>query len=104
MAEIDTLEQLVHERFDGHVLQSAPFAMSVHVFLEVAVHVLEHEHQLVFSVNNIVKTDDILVLQLLHEGDFADSGGWGAFFRVEVNFFQRHKLAGLAIAAFENLS
>ena len=47
--------------------------------------------------------DYIVVLEFFHEGDLADSSGRGAFFGVEVDFFQGDELAGLAVAAFENL-
>jgi hypothetical protein len=43
------------------------------------------------------------VLELFHEGDFADGGAGGAFFAVEVDFFEGDELAGLAVAAFEDL-
>jgi hypothetical protein len=43
------------------------------------------------------------VLQFLHKGDLADGGRWSALFGVEVDLFERNKLAGLAVAAFEDL-
>ena len=43
------------------------------------------------------------MLELFHERDLADGGRGGAFFGVEVDFFQGDELAGLAVAAFEYL-
>ena len=44
------------------------------------------------------------MLELFHEGDFADGGAGGAFFAVEVDFFEGDQFAGLSVAAFEDLS
>ena len=50
-----------------------------------------------------MERDNVLVLELFHEGDFADSGTGGSFFAVKVDFFEGDKFAGLAVAAFEDL-
>jgi hypothetical protein len=54
-------------------------------------------------MDDVVKEDDVLVLELLHEGYFTDSGGRGAFFGIEVDLLQGDELARLAVAALENL-
>lgn len=54
VAEGDTLEQLVHERFDGNEVELTALATAVHIFLKVFVHVLEHKHQFILGMNNIV--------------------------------------------------
>lgn len=74
MAEVDASEELVHERLDGGRLQGSSLALCIHVALEVTVHKLEYEHKFVFGVDNIVKGDDILVLELFHQGDFSNGG------------------------------
>jgi hypothetical protein len=43
------------------------------------------------------------MLEFFHQRDLADGGGWRAFFGVEVDFLQGDELAGLAVAAFEDL-
>ena len=101
VAEVDALEQLVHERLDGHRFQSAPLAVGVHVLLKVAVHELEDEHKFVLGVDDVVQRYDVLMFQLLHEGDLADRGRWCAFLRIEVYLLERYKLACLAIPTFE---
>ncbi len=75
----------------------------VHVFFEVFVHVLKHEHELVLSVDNVVEGDDVFMFELFHKRDLADGGGGGAFFGVKVDFFEGNELARLAVTAFEDL-
>ena len=103
MTKVYASEQLIHEALDGDRLEGTPLAVGVHVPLEVAVHEFKNKHQLVFGVDNIMECDDILVFQLLHEGDFSNCGRWGSFFRVEMDFFQSNELSGLSISAFEDL-
>jgi hypothetical protein len=43
------------------------------------------------------------MLEFFHQRDLADGGGGSAFFGVEVDFLQGDELAGLAVAAFEDL-
>jgi len=104
MAEGDALEELVHEGFDGYIVELAARATAVHEFLEVFVHVFEDEHELVFGVDDVVEGDDVFVLELFHEGDFSDGGARGAFFAVEVDFLQRDELPRLPITSFEYLT
>ena len=47
--------------------------------------------------------DYVVMFELFHKGDFADRGARGAFFAVEVDFFQGNELACLTVAAFEDL-
>lgn len=104
VAKIDALEELVHERLDRRGLERAALTVGIHVSLQVAVHVLKHEHQLVLGVNNIVKSNDILVLELLHKRDFPDRRRRRSLFGVEVDLLERNELARLAVSAFEHLS
>ena len=53
-------------------------------------------------MDDVVEGDDVFVLELFHEGDFADGGRRGAFFAIEVDFFQSDEFAGLAVPAFED--
>lgn len=103
VAEVDALEQLVHEGLDGGGLESTALAVRVHVSLKISIHVLEDEHELVLSVNDVVESNDILVFELLHERDLADGSRRGPFFRVEMDLLERDELAGLAIPALEDL-
>lgn len=102
VAEGNTLKELVHERLDGHIIELAALTARVHEFLEIFVHIFEDKHEFVFGMDDVVEGDNVLVLELFHEGDFADGGGGGAFFAVEVDFFEGDEFAGLAVAALEN--
>ena len=102
VAEGDSLEELVHEGFDGDIIELTALAAGIHEFLKVFVHVFEDEHEFVFGVDDVVEGDDVFVLEFFHEGDFADGGGGGAFFAVEVDFFEGDEFTGLAVAAFED--
>lgn len=64
---------------------------------------VEHEHQLVFGVNDVVERNYVLVLELLHERNLADGGTGRALFGVEVDLLQGDELAGLSVSAFEHL-
>ena len=90
VAKGGALEELIHEAADGVGIQSAAVAVLVHVFLEILLAILEDEDEFCFCVDDIVKSDDVDVLELLHEGDLADGGRGRALLRVEVNLFQRH--------------
>lgn len=54
VAEVDPLEELVHERLDEHWLEGSPVAFRVHVLLQIAVHVVEHQHELILCVDHIM--------------------------------------------------
>ena len=54
MAKSNALEELVHEGFDGDVVQLAAGAAGVHVLLKVLVHVFEYEHELILGMYDIV--------------------------------------------------
>ena len=43
------------------------------------------------------------MLEFFHQRDLADGGRGRAFFGVKVDFLQGDELAGLAVAAFEDL-
>jgi hypothetical protein len=103
MAELDALEKLVHEGFDGDGVECSSVTLGVHIFLQILIHVFEDEHELVLRVDDIVKADDILMLELLHQRDLTNGRGRRAFFRVEMDLFQRNKLPRLAIPSLEDL-
>ena len=54
VAKGNALEELVHEGFDGDVVQLTAGAAGVHVLLEVFIHIFEDEHELVLGVYDIV--------------------------------------------------
>lgn len=103
VAEGDAAKQLVHERLDRDIVQLPAVTFGVHVPLQVLVHILEDEHQLVLRVDDIVEGDDALVLQLLHQRDLAYGRRRRTLLRVKVDLLQGHQLAGLAIPTFEDL-
>ena len=67
MTECNSLEELVHERFDCDVVELAPVPAGVHVLFEVFVHIFKYKHQFVFRVDDIVERDDIFVFELFHQ-------------------------------------
>lgn len=54
-------------------------------------------------MDDIVKGDYVLVLELFHQRYLADGGRWSAFFTVEVDLLQGDEFARLSVAAFEDL-
>lgn len=54
VTKVYPLEQLIHEAFDRSWLESATFAVCVHVSFQVAIHIFENKHELVFGVDNIM--------------------------------------------------
>ena len=103
VAKGNALKELVHEGFDGDVIELTASAPGIHVFLQIFVHVFEDQHEFVLGVDDIMEGDNVFVLQLFHERDLADSRRRCAFFRVQMNFLECDKLARLAIAPLENL-
>jgi len=88
MAEGCALEQLEHEAAYGHLIQCAAVSVLIHVLLEILFTKFENENQFRLSVNDVVESNDVDMTQLLHERNFADGGGRGAFFCIEVNLLQ----------------
>lgn len=103
VAESNALEQLVHEGLDGGWVEGTAVTARVHVALEVLVHELKDEHELVLGVDDIVQQDNVLVAQLLHERNLADGRRGRALLRVEVDLLEGDEFARLAVAALEYL-
>ena len=55
-------------------------------------------------MNDIVKADNVLMLQLFHQRDFSYGCARRAFFAVEVDLFQRDELSSLTIPTLEDLA
>jgi len=72
MAECCALQELVHEASDGVWVEGAAISVLVHVLLEILFAVLEDEDKLCLGMDNVVQSDDVDMLELLHERDFAD--------------------------------
>lgn len=89
MAVRCALEKLIHERANSVGMQCTTFPTCVHVFLEILVAKFEYEHELGLGVDDVVKSQDVDVLQLLQERDLPDRGTGGAFLSIEMDFFQR---------------
>lgn len=43
------------------------------------------------------------MLQLFHQGDFADGGARGSLFGIEMDLLECYQLAGLAVSSFKDL-
>jgi hypothetical protein len=65
--------------------------------------VFKDEHKLVLGVDHVVQSDNVLVLQFLHERDFTNGGRRRAFFRVEVDFLESNEFASLTVPPLEYL-
>ncbi|KAH3671021.1 hypothetical protein OGAPHI_000732 [Ogataea philodendri] len=104
VTEHDSSEQLEHERLDHMGLQSTALVVPVrvHVSFQVLVQILKHKRQLVLCMYDVVQRDDVLVSELLHNGDFSNGCRRRSFLAVEVDFLQRDKRAQSAVPAFEN--
>ena len=82
----------------------SPRVSAVHVLLEILIHILEHEHELILRVNDIMKGNYVFVLKLFHEGDLSNGSTRSAFFTIKMNLFKRDEFASLAIASLEDLA
>jgi hypothetical protein len=94
VAKRGAFQKLIHEGADGLGIERPALAILVHVFLQVHFAVLKDENELGFGVDDIMQADDVNVLELLHERDFADGGGWSAFLGIEMDFLERHNFVG----------
>lgn len=92
MTKRSTLEKLVHETPDGDRVEGAPFAVDIHVLLEVALAILEDEDEFGFGVDDVVEADDVDMLEFLHEGDLADGSRRRPLFCIEVDLLERNDL------------
>lgn len=88
VAEGGALEKLIHEAPDCDGVEGAAIAVNIHVLLEVPFAKLEDEHELRLGVYHVVESDDVDMLQLLHERDLADGGGRRSFLCIKVDFLQ----------------
>ena len=99
VAESDPTEHLVQKGLDLHGGKAAGGSVLVHVLLEVVLEKLKHEVQLLLAVNDVLQPDDVLVLQLLEQGNLADcSGGHALILRVEADLLERNHLLAHAVA------
>ena len=80
------------------------FTPSIHVLLQIPVHVLKDEHEFVLGVDDIVQRNDALMFQFLHQRDLSDSRRRGPFFGIEMDFFECDEFSGLAVPSFEHLT
>jgi len=94
VTEGSAFEKLVHEASDCIGIKRASVPMLIHILFEVLFAVLEYEDQLCFGMDNVVETDDVDVLELLHKGDLADRSGWCPFFSIEMDLFQCNDFVG----------
>lgn len=103
VAKGDPLQQLVHEGPDRDVVQLAAGAARVHVFLQIFIHILEHEHEFVLGVDDVMEGDDVLVLELFHQRNLTDGGRRRALLGIQMDLLEGHQLTRLTISPFKNL-
>jgi len=94
VAESCSLQKLIHEASHCCGIKGAAFAVGIHILLEISVTVLEDEDQLGLGVDNIIESDNVDVLQLLHQRDFTDRSRRGSFLGIEVNLLECNDLVG----------
>ncbi len=83
-----------HETADCVGVEGATLAVFVHVLFQIHLAVFEDENEFSLCMNDIVKTDDVDVFELFHEGDFADGGGWSALLCIKMDFFESNDFIG----------
>lgn len=54
-------------------------------------------------MHHIVQSQNVLVIELLHQGDLTDRSGRRPFLGIQVNLFQGHQLISLVIPTFIDL-
>jgi len=81
-------QQLKQEQLD--VARAHYVAAVVHVLLEVALQVLEHERERLARVDDVVEGDDVGVLELLEQGGLADRGARRALLMLQPDLLERH--------------
>ena len=86
------LEKLIHEAAHCCGIKSATFAVHVHVLLEISVAIFEDKNKLGLSVDNIIESDNVDMLQLLHQRDFTDRSRRGSFLGIEMNLLEGNNL------------
>ena len=101
MAERGSLEQLIHEAANRIRIQCPTISMLVHVFFQIHLTVFENEDELGFGMYDIVQPDNVDMLELLHERDFADSGRWCTLFGIEVDLLEGNYLVCCPRAALQ---
>ena len=99
VAKCDAAQHLVQERLDLHGGQASGCLVLVHVLLEVVLQEFEHKVKFLFAVDNVLQPHDVLVLQLLEQGNFTDgSGGNALVLGVEANFLEGNHLLAYAVS------
>ena len=101
-------KKLKHEALDSNSVKSSSrtaglVRVGIHVLLQIFIHILEHQHKFVLGMDNIVKRNYVLVLELLHKADLADGCAGRTLFAVQVDFLQCYESAGVAVTPFEDL-
>lgn len=66
--------------------------VDLHVLFQVLFHKLKDQHELGLCVDDIVQPQNVGMAQLLHQRDLADRRGWGTFFGIEMDLFERNNL------------
>lgn len=96
VAEGNADKQLPQEGLDGGLAEIA--AAGIDVFFEILIEVLKDEGELLFGVYDVVEPDNIWVLELFEQGDFADGRAWHSFvLTLQTDALQRDDLIGLTV-------
>ena len=103
VTESNALQELIHEGFDGRVVELAVVSSRIHILLQVLVHILKHQHELVLRVDDIVERNNVLVLELFHQRDLADRRRRCALLGVEVDLLEGDELTRLTVPTLEDL-
>mmetsp|Transcript_29447 Transcript_29447/g.80815 ORF Transcript_29447/g.80815 Transcript_29447/m.80815 type:complete len:353 (+) Transcript_29447:448-1506(+) len=98
VAEGDAEQQLAQQHLQVQVGQASVAVRLVEHLLQVLVEILEDERQLLLGVDNVVKADDVGVLQLLEDGYLTDRRRRDALvLRLEANLLERDEVTRKAV-------
>ena len=66
--------------------------MLIHILLEILLAEFKNEDELCFAMDNIVKANDVGMLELFHQRDLTNRRGGCPFFCIQVNLLECHDL------------
>lgn len=98
VAVADSLQQLVGEALHDQRVHALLLAEVVHVLLQIVLQIFKNQDEFAIGVDHLPQVHDVHVVQLLQDGDLADSrGGDALLLRLQPDLLEREYLAGLLV-------